>query len=67
MREYTIYAENPQSFRVQFNQFLEDNPHIEIQAVYTPEEERKKDWTQIDGSSVALTIVYEQTSARCFH
>ena len=59
MEEYTIYAEDIQSFSKQFYRFLEDNPGIAVQTVYSPEGETGNNTDNMDLSHIVLTIVYE--------
>jgi hypothetical protein len=59
MKEHTIYAEDIQSFNKQFSRFLEDNPGIAVQTVYSPEKENVKNVDKLDIDSIVLTIVYD--------
>lgn len=59
MEEYTIYAEDIQSFSKQFYRFLEENPGIAIQSVYSPESENGKNTDKMNLPHIVLTIVYE--------
>gem|GEM_PF-4101430 len=66
MEEYTIYAENIQSFSKQFYRFLEENPGIAVQSVYSPENENGKNTDKMSLPHIVLTIVYEVNASLDF-
>ena len=59
MREHIIYAKDPVEFRRQFNQFIDDNPEIEIRTIRPPDQLNRqiKHWTYL--YDIILSVIYE--------